>query len=62
MSEAYNPESETYAELQRLEIEARQLAKRRDDAPNDGDRETIGRQLTEVEARIEKLKKRLKPT
>ena len=61
MSEVYNPESESFKQLQALELEARQLAKKRDDAQSDGDRQILDKQLKEVESQVDLLKKKIRP-
>ena len=60
MSEAYNPETELIAKLETLELEARQLAKKRDQAKSPDDRQVLERQLKEVENQITILKSKLK--
>jgi len=60
MSEAYNPETELFAKIETLELEARQLAKKRDQAKNPDDRQVLERQLKEVEDSISVLKSKLK--
>ncbi len=61
MGEVYNPEAERFAQLETLELEARRLAEKRDQATSDGDRQVIEKQLKEVEERIASLKKKLRP-
>lgn len=61
MSEVYNPESEQYRELESLEVEARDLARRRNSAKSPQEREVLAKQLSETEKRIEALKRQLKP-
>ncbi len=60
MSEAYNPETKLYEQLESLEVEARELVKKRQQAGND-DCSILDRQIKELEGQIESLKKRLKP-
>ena len=60
MSEAYNPETELFAKIETLELEARQLAQKRDQAQNPDDRQVLERQLKEVENQIATLKNKLK--
>lgn len=60
MSEAYNPETELFAKIETLELEARQLAKKRDEAASPEDRQVLERQLKEVEGSISALKNKLK--
>ena len=61
MSEVYNPEADRFQELEALELEARQLAKKRDEASADPERQVYEKQLKEVEDRIAILKKKLRP-
>jgi hypothetical protein len=60
MSEAYNPESSIYERLEALAVQARQLAQKRDAAASAQDRAVLQRQLEEVEARVDRLKQRLR--
>ncbi len=60
MSEAYNPETVVYEKLEALEVEARQLAQKRNAAANDNDRTILERQLKEIEEEIAGLKRKLK--
>lgn len=61
MSEAYNPETKIYERLEALEVEARELAQKRDKAPDADDRKILDRQLKEIENEIALLRKKLKP-
>ena len=61
MSEVYNPESEGFQQLEALEMEARDLAKRRDQAASNTERAVIEKQLQEAENRVAILKKKLRP-
>ena len=60
MSEAYNPETELFAKLETLELDARQLAQKRDQAKTPEDRQVLERQLKEVEDQVAVLKSKLK--
>lgn len=60
MSDAYNPETELFAKLETLKLEAGQLAQKRDQAQSPDDREVLERQLKEVENQIAVLKNKLK--
>jgi hypothetical protein len=59
MSSVYNPESDTIAEIERLELEARQVRRQVEHAKNAEDRRVLNRQLKELEDQIEYLKNRL---
>ena len=59
MSNVYNPESETIAEIERLELEARELRRSMEHAPQEDDKRVLNRQLSELEQQIEFLKKKL---
>jgi hypothetical protein len=59
MSAVYNPESDTIAEIERLEIEARDLRRRVEHAGGTEDKRVLNRLLTETESKIEHLKQRL---
>jgi hypothetical protein len=59
MSNVYNPEAETMAEIERLELETRDIRHRIEQAKNVEDKRVLNRQLAELEGQIEFLKKRL---
>ena len=59
MSTVYNPEADTIAEIERLELEAREIRRRVEHARNAEDRRVLDRQLKETEQRIELLRAKL---
>jgi len=59
MSQVYNPESDVIAQIERLELEARDIRKRIEHAKNAEDRRVLNRQLGELKDQIEFLRKRL---
>ena len=59
MSAVYNPESDTIAEIERLEIEARDLRRKVEHAAGEEDKRVLNRLLKETEQRIELLRRRL---
>jgi hypothetical protein len=59
MSSVYNPESDVMAEIERLELEARNVRRRVEHARNVEDKRVLNRQLHELEEQVEFLKKRL---
>jgi hypothetical protein len=59
MSNIYNPESETIAEIERLELEARMIRQRVEHATNQDDKRVLNRQLQEIKEQIEYLKSRI---
>ena len=59
MSQVYNPESDTVAEIERLELEARNIRRRVEHARNAEDKRVLNRQLTELKGQIEFLRARL---
>ena len=59
MSAVYNPEADTMAEIERLELEARQVRRRIDQARNEEDRRVLRRQLAEMTDDISRLQARL---
>jgi urease accessory protein UreE len=59
MSQAYNPESEIIAEIERLELEARDARRRIERVTTPEDRRVLNRQLGELKDRIEYLRKGL---
>jgi hypothetical protein len=59
MSSVYNPESDTIAEIERLELEARDIRRRVEHAHNAEDKRVLNRQLDEIKTQIEHLRSRL---
>ena len=59
MSSVYNPESDVMAEIERLELEARDVRRKVEHARNAEDKRVLNRQLHEIEEQVEFLKKRL---
>ena len=59
MSAVYNPESDTMAEIERLELEARDIRRRIERARNEEDRRVLDRQLKEIREEVELLQARL---
>ena len=59
MSSVYNPESDVMAQIERLELEARDVRRRVEHAHNEEDKRVLNRQLHEIEEQVEFLKKRL---
>ena len=59
MSSVYNPESETIAEIERLELEARDIRRRIEHARNEEDKRVLNRQIEELKTQIEVLRSRL---
>ena len=59
MSSVYNPESDVIAEIERLELEAREVRRRVEHAHNNEDKRVLNRQLEEIKQQIEHLRSRL---
>ncbi len=59
MSAVYNPESDIIAEIERLELEARNIRQRVEHAHNAEDKRVLNRQLAEIKSQIEHLRLRL---
>jgi hypothetical protein len=59
MSAVYNPESDTIAQIERLELEARDIRRRLEQARADEDKRVLSRQLKEVEQHVAALRTRL---
>ena len=59
MSSVYNPESDTIAEIERLELEARDIRRRVEHAHNAEDKRVLNRQLEEIRTQIEHLRTRV---
>jgi hypothetical protein len=59
MSHVYNPESETVAEIERLELEARDARRRVEHARTEADKRVLNKQLEELKTQIQYLRSRL---
>ena len=59
MSTVYNPEAEVVAQIERLELEARDIRRKIDYVRNDNDRRVLNRQLKELEEEITNLQAKL---
>ncbi|MFI5379518.1 MAG: hypothetical protein ACHRHE_09490 [Tepidisphaerales bacterium] len=59
MSAVYNPEADIIAEIERLELEARNFRKRQEQARNENDRRALGKLLKDAEESIKALRSRL---
>ena len=56
MSTVYNPEADRVAEIERLELEARELRRRVEHAGSERDKRVLNRQLTEIREEIDVLR------
>lgn len=59
MSQVYNPESDVMAEIERLELEARDIRRRIEHVRSAEDKRVLNRQLQELKEQIEFLRSRL---
>ena len=59
MSAVYNPESEIIAQIERLELESRDVRRRVEHARTEADKRVLNRQLEELKQEIEVLRSRL---
>jgi hypothetical protein len=59
MSQVYNPEVEIMAEIERQELEARNIRRSIEHARNAEDKRVLNRQLAELKESIEHLRSRL---
>jgi peptidoglycan hydrolase CwlO-like protein len=59
MSTVYNPESDIAAQIERLELEARDIRRKIEYVQNEDDRRVLNRQLKETEEEIANLQARL---
>jgi hypothetical protein len=59
MSAVYNPEADTAAELERLELEAKYLRRRLDQTKNEEDSRVLRRLLSDVTEEVTRLQARL---
>jgi hypothetical protein len=59
MSAVYNPEADVIAEIERIELTARDLRRKVEHAKNQEDRRVLNRQLQELKDQIEFLRQRV---
>jgi hypothetical protein len=59
MSAVYNPEADVIAEIERLELEARDIRRRVEHVQGQEDRRVLNRQLQELKDEIAHLRARL---
>jgi peptidoglycan hydrolase CwlO-like protein len=59
MSTVYNPESEMVAQIERLEMEARDIRRKIEYVHNENDRRVLNRQLKELQEEIAILQAKL---
>ncbi|MGA2583158.1 MAG: hypothetical protein ABSG31_07765 [Tepidisphaeraceae bacterium] len=57
MSVVYNPESETIAQIERLELDARTVRRTIEHVKGQEDRRVLNRQLKEIQDQVEFLRK-----
>jgi hypothetical protein len=59
MSTTYNPEADVMAEIERLELEARDFRRKVEHATNAEDKRVLNRQLKELEEQVQFLQTKL---
>lgn len=59
VSAVYNPQADLMAEIERLELEWRDLRRRLEQAHSDADRDVLNRQLAELADQIARLQAQL---
>lgn len=59
MSEVYNPEAEVSAQIEKLELEARNVRRRIEHAHTEADKRVLNRQLKELTDEISHLQARM---
>jgi hypothetical protein len=59
MSAVYNPEADTIARIEALELEARELRRKVEHAQNPTDKKVINKQIGELKTEIQFLRNRL---
>jgi predicted transcriptional regulator len=59
MSTVYNPEADVIAEIERLELEAREMRRKLKYVRGEEDKRVLNRLLKEVEERVTLLRKRV---
>ena len=60
MSQVYNPEAEVIAQIERLELDARDIRRRIDHAHTQADRRVLNKQLEEIKNDIVRLQARVR--
>ena len=59
MRSVYNPEADIMAEIERLELEGREIRRRVEHARSEADKRVLNRQLEELQKQIEFLQAKL---
>jgi hypothetical protein len=59
MSAVYNPEADIMAEIERLEVESRDIRKRVEHARAEADKRVLNKQLEEIREQIDVLRAKL---
>jgi urease accessory protein UreE len=59
MSQVYNPEAEQVAQIERLELEARDIRRRIEHVRTEQDRRVLNKQLQELQEQISIMQSRL---
>jgi peptidoglycan hydrolase CwlO-like protein len=59
MSTVYNPEADIVAEIERLELEARDIRRKIEHVSNENDKRVLNKQLKELREEIEVLRSKV---
>ncbi len=59
MSSVYNPEADTIARIEALELEVRDLRRRLEHAPGEADKKVLNKQIDELKVEIQFLTHKL---
>lgn len=59
MSSVYNPEADIMAEIERIELEAKDIRRKIDHANNENDKRVLNKQLNELKEELQQLQQRL---
>lgn len=59
MSAVYNPEADTIARIESLELEVRELRRKLEHAPGEADKRVLNKQIEELKDEIQFLAKKL---
>ena len=59
MSSVYNPEADVMAEIERLELESRDIRRRIEHARTEEDKRVLNKQLEEIQQQVDVLQARL---
>jgi len=59
MSEEYNPQAQIIEEIERIEVELKELIRKRDSIEDPAEKNILQQQIDELEAKVKHLQRRL---